>query len=489
MQKKVNDIQSKILTVLKKQPKGLTVIETAKELNLGRNTVAKYLELLALSGKAEMRKVGAAKIFFLSRNVPISAMMNFAKEFFVVIDNNKRIIDVNKSLLSFVNKKKKDIIGKNLYEANLGDFINDEERHRIRKNIKEALLYNEKNIEVSFTKDKKKYYFNTKYIPTMLYDGSKGVTVIAEDITEEKIAQEKLKQSERLYKAVVEDQTELICRFKPDGTITFVNKVYCTYFKKKQEQLIGSSFMPLIPNEDQKKVYEAFSSLSKDNLTITYEHRVTAPDGSIRWQKWTDRAIIDSKGNIAEYQSVGRDITKQKEYEFALLDRKNFETLIIELSSLLVQIKPNEKDNKIQEALMRIGTFADVDRSYVFLLSEDKKITDNTHEWCRKGIKPEKDNLQNLSVDMVPWWMNKLNNFKTIYIPKVAELPKEAQPEKEILEQQDIKSLVAVPLIHGKELLGFMGFDSVQKVKKWSNSEIVLLKIVAQLIVNTLKVD
>lgn len=119
-------------------------------------------------------------------------------------------------------------------------------------------------------------------------------------------------EAEQRYRAVVEDQTELICRWLPDGTLTFVNGAYCRYFQKSPEELLGKSFMPLIPEEDQAKVEQAIAQLSPDNPLVTYSHRVYAPDGSIRWMEWTDRALYDAKGNLVELQSVGRDITKQK---------------------------------------------------------------------------------------------------------------------------------------------------------------------------------
>lgn len=124
-----------------------------------------------------------------------------------------------------------------------------------------------------------------------------------------------LLMSEARYRAIVEDQTELICRFKPDGTLTFVNEAYCRYFNKTREELIGHSFIPLIPDEDRPLVEAAFASLSPDNPGITYEHRVILPDGSQRWQQWTDRLVLLNDAHVVEYASVGRDITERKQAE------------------------------------------------------------------------------------------------------------------------------------------------------------------------------
>lgn len=146
------------------------------------------------------------------------------------------------------------------------------------------------------------------------------LVAIVEDIDERKKSAQELKESENRYRAIVEDQTELICRFLPDGTLTFVNNAYCNYFDQKLENLIGTKFQFLIVPEDVDKVeanLNKLSSLGADNAVISHEERVII-NGEIRWQYWTNRAIFDPKGNILEIQGLGQDITKRKLAEEAL---------------------------------------------------------------------------------------------------------------------------------------------------------------------------
>jgi diguanylate cyclase (GGDEF)-like protein/PAS domain S-box-containing protein len=140
----------------------------------------------------------------------------------------------------------------------------------------------------------------------------------AADITALKQAEEALRESETHYRGIVEDQTEMIVRFRPDGTITFVNEVYGRYYDKRRDELIGHSFVPPTPNEDWLMIRKLFDSLGQENPTVTYEHRTTRSDGEIRWQQWTARAIFDPQGQITEYQAVGRDITDRRQAEEAL---------------------------------------------------------------------------------------------------------------------------------------------------------------------------
>ena len=140
----------------------------------------------------------------------------------------------------------------------------------------------------------------------------------------------RLRKSEERYRSVVEDQTELICRCLPDGTITFVNKAYCRYFGKTRDELIGQSYLPFIAVEDQERLKKHIARLNKENPVAVIENRVIAPGGSIRWQQWTNRALFDEQGRIVELQSTGRDITDRKTAEEKLKVSEETYRLLIE---------------------------------------------------------------------------------------------------------------------------------------------------------------
>ncbi len=145
------------------------------------------------------------------------------------------------------------------------------------------------------------------------------ILALVRSITKYKDAQQhleavntELERLQRLYQGIVEDQTELICRWKPDGTLTFVNGAYARYFGGTPDDYIGFNFLPLLPEEDRALIHEAVARLTPENDTYTYMHRVRLPDGTERWTEWTDRGLFDEAGNLVELQSVGRDITEQK---------------------------------------------------------------------------------------------------------------------------------------------------------------------------------
>jgi len=139
-----------------------------------------------------------------------------------------------------------------------------------------------------------------------------------DEMKERRRVETALKDSEESYRALVETMPALICRFLPDGTLSFVNKAYCQYFEKTREELIGKNFFQFIPQKEQSTVKQHFESLTREKPVVSYEHLVLAPDGNLRLQTWTDHAIFDDDGTLQQYQSIGLDITESKKTEQAL---------------------------------------------------------------------------------------------------------------------------------------------------------------------------
>ncbi|MBZ0203113.1 MAG: PAS domain S-box protein [Ignavibacteria bacterium] len=150
------------------------------------------------------------------------------------------------------------------------------------------------------------------------------------DMTQRKQTEFELMQNKEMYKTLVEQQSEMITRWRPDGTFTYVNDVYCRFFEKDKRELIGKTYIPQMPPDDLDRFTAFFKQLTKDKPVGTFVHRVILPDGEIRWLKWTDKALFDDSGEIVEYQTVGRDITVQKRAEIALMESEKQLQLIFD---------------------------------------------------------------------------------------------------------------------------------------------------------------
>jgi len=124
-----------------------------------------------------------------------------------------------------------------------------------------------------------------------------------------------LRESERNYRAIVEDQSEMISRHSFDGTRTFVNESYCRFHGKSREQLLGRSVYEGMTPKDLKRLEDLYKSLTPENPSGVFELAFPEPTGDMVWQLWTKRAIYDDSGQVSEYQAVGHDITEQKRAE------------------------------------------------------------------------------------------------------------------------------------------------------------------------------
>jgi PAS domain S-box-containing protein len=143
-----------------------------------------------------------------------------------------------------------------------------------------------------------------------------GFMDVSHDITRSIEAERALRESEARYRAIVDDyQTELICRFKPNGMLTFVNAVYCRYFGRSRDELLGMNFLYFIPEIERPKLIKHLSAFGPAKPVFTLEHQIDLPGQGLRWLQRTDRAIFDDRGRIFEFQSVGRDITDRKRLE------------------------------------------------------------------------------------------------------------------------------------------------------------------------------
>ena len=124
-----------------------------------------------------------------------------------------------------------------------------------------------------------------------------------------------LHQSEDLFRAIARDTPFLICHFLPSGEITFANDAYCSYFEQKSSELVGQSFLSLIPEAERETVLTSITELTAESPMQSHEHRVIAPGGEIRWQRWTNRALFNGQGLATAFQSLGEDVTDRREAE------------------------------------------------------------------------------------------------------------------------------------------------------------------------------
>ena len=147
-------------------------------------------------------------------------------------------------------------------------------------------------------------------------DGSTaGIIGVMLDITDQIRAEENLAESEQRFREVVQDQTELIIRFRPDWTVIFANDAFLTYFSLTEQDIIGFIFRPRIYPEDGDGFRNFIDNLTINKSGNSIEVRILLPDGSVRWLHWSVRPFFDKEGQVDQFQAVITDITERRENE------------------------------------------------------------------------------------------------------------------------------------------------------------------------------
>jgi PAS domain S-box-containing protein len=349
MQDQADEI-ARIRTILKDNPKGVTIEDIAKKLPLNRTSTAKYLNTLQISGQAEMRTFGRAKVYTLSQRVPFSQMLNLSSDLLLVLDQNLIIMQVNDPFIKVFGHSADNLIGTSIDKSGLLPSLSEKYLSQIRDSITGSEHITTDHFEINGHE----YFFKIKLTPIVFDQGGQGLAVILEDITELKKYQQHLEQqvdkrtkelsraneqlireieghqrsqialekSERKYRELVENANSIILRVNNQGTITFFNEFAEKFFGFSQAEIIGKNiFGPIIAIKDGavKEIEESIRIFLKPTENLTFnELECFRKNGEPVWIAWNNKAVFDLSGKVNEYLIVGTDITERKQVENAL---------------------------------------------------------------------------------------------------------------------------------------------------------------------------
>jgi len=315
--------------------------------------------------------------------------------------------------------------------------------------------------------------------------------LLRQEMAERRRVEEALRESEELMRQVTDASPNCIFLKDHDGRFLLVNKQMAEAYGTTPEAMVGRTDLDFVGlSIPTMELAERFLSTDREviqskRVKLLPDEPFTLPDGTIRWHQAT-KIPLSTHESTDCVLGVAVDITDRKKAEQTLQQRIEFDALITAISTRFINLPPDAIDQGIDQALRQVGEFAGVDRSYVFQFSEDGTRMTNTHEWCSAGIRPEIDNLQNLPAEELPWFMGHMRRFEVLHVPRVADLPPEARAEQQHFRQQDIQSLVVLPMACEGSLIGFVGFDSVGAEKTWPEEIVALLRIVGDIFANTL---
>jgi len=266
-------------------------------------------------------------------NLRYRSLFESAYQCFLIMRGEK-FIDCNSRALILFQRAREFIVGKCPYDPFLSPEYQPDgqlSKTKAKKLISLASQDIPQEFEWVHLRSDGSFYIAEIRLNSVEISGEKLLFAAHRDITERKRVEKALRDSEEKYHSVVEDSPGLISRFLPDGTITFVNKEYCKFFRKDPGELIGTNILSTIPKENREDVRLNIASLIAESPINIYENKNIIDDKHYRWIRWTNRALFDNDGKITNIQSFGEDITERKASQAELIKneiryRKLFES-------------------------------------------------------------------------------------------------------------------------------------------------------------------
>ncbi len=269
-----------------------------------------------------------------------------------------------------------------------------------------------------------------------------------------------------------------------DGTISLANEEFAQKVGFSVAEIKGKTRWTELVHDDDKKRMIKLHRLRRENpdrVMSTYDFRYKKRGGGFGIATLSIMMVPGTGKSIVSLV----DLTGRNKALDALKYQRALQQLLVNLATGFINIVPEKVDTALNEMLMEIGTFTRMDRVYIFIHDYIARSTRNTHEWCANGISPQIHNLQNLPFDNLSDILSVHKKGLFFQIPDVAEMA-ENDSLRQILETQGVKSLMLLPLQHDNSDIGFVGFDSVKDTRFFSDSEIDLLKVAAEIISNAL---
>ncbi|MDG1841646.1 MAG: PAS domain S-box protein [Crocinitomicaceae bacterium] len=400
----------------------------------------------------------------------------------LTLDKNKKITWANKS---FIKRS-----GYSITELNGKDplsFIHKAIDKKTIEQISKKMSLNEFVREEVLHKSKQGDFYWVDLTVNSLYDNEgvhNGYMLVEFDITDRKQNEQIIKEQNKSLLEITDalDKTSLVAVSSLNGTIIRTNDNFRALSKYSENELIGTGFSLLNSEYHSNDFWKKMWSEIKKGKTWRSEIRNKAKDGSYFWVDLTIHPIYNNKKQITHYLTIGYDISPRKEVQQTLIDTARFQDLLMKISSVYINIPLDTLEKEIVVSLEIIGKFINVERVYVFEYNHQKKCASNLFEWCAEGISPQMQTLQAIPFDKMPIWRKRHFKGKEIHIPDIQKLAR--GKFRKIIESQEIKSLISIPMMDGKKCLGFVGFDSVREKRSYTEEEKSLLKLYAQMLVN-----
>lgn len=304
--KKYPDAVSQLMEILKKNPRGLNILEISVQTGINRMSVAKYLEVLTVLETVEVRTVGSAKIYHLSRRIPLSTFLKHTSRFYFVIDENMVMIQLNEKVVPVVGQTEDQMIGKTVRQLIGNQVINLE---ACEASIAKALGGEETSMVIEVRLGDTIVYYNIVNTPIEFPDGSRGVLITSDQLIGNAVPGAAPSESAEKFRALVEQIPDIVFSAGPDGVLEYTGPQLARY-GFVPEELAGHPFDRLVDPRDRDAAMARLLAVgSSPGPVPVIRFRAALPGGRTVWFEANCVARQDRPGAACGIIGVLRDVT------------------------------------------------------------------------------------------------------------------------------------------------------------------------------------
>ncbi|MBD3267573.1 PAS domain S-box protein, partial [bacterium] len=398
----------------------------------------------------------------------------------VTIDESGAITSVNPAVETTFGYRPEELIGRNVNILMPSPFAEEHGQYitnYLQSGIRKVIGYGRE--AVAKRKDGSTFPIDLA-VSEMDLEGRQNFIGILRDITERKEAEEHLT---RISKAV-ESSSDAIFLGDKDGIPIYLNHAFIKRFGYSLHELLEQDLQSLFVHSNVKSKMQG---LLHNNLTWNSEEEMRTKNGDMLTVDLRMDSIHDETGKVLGIIGILTDITKRKLTERALEERVVFEQFVTTISTKFINLPVHKIDSGIHDAIKAIGEYTGADRCLIFLYSDNLEYIEEVFEWGASNTPSVKEQFIGVHSNRYPWWNQQIRNKEFVYVRNTNQLPPEAEAEKATLASINATSLIAVPLMQDRDMIGFFGFHSIGREQDWTVDTILLLKILGEIFVNAIK--
>ena len=420
----------------------------------------------------------------------LSGIIEFLPDATFVISQDSKVIAWNKAMEEITGVPKEDIIGKGNYAYGIPFY------GKPRPVLIDIIEKRDEEIESKYihTERKGQTIFAEAYVPSLykgqgahvwataslLYDSNGNLIGSIEsirDITKRKATEDMLEAAEKKYRTLVENLNDVIYTIDPQGIITYMSPVIEKIVGYKASEIVGQHFGHFIHPDDLPDLVASFQR-SMEGIIEPFEFRAIDKSNCIHYMRTSSRLILKDNQKLG-LSGLITDITEYKHAEDALHHKDILLGGVAVATNIL--LTETNLNIAINETLELLGAATGVDRVYISEINETeigKHLESRRFKWVRDSTIAQINNSSLYKclchVEMSRWH----EMFSTGHAIKglVREFP---ESERAILQSQNIKSILAIPIMVGGQFWGFIGFDDCSSERIWNGVEVAILQATA----------